>query len=435
MFSMLTMAPRLAHRSAVRAFRAALLAVLALAGAAAFAADTPLTLAEAQRRAVAKSRMLAAKDHAAVAARDMSVAARQLPDPVLKIGVDNLPVNRQERFSLTQDAMTQRRLGLMQELTRADKRRLRGERFEREADKSLAEKAAATAALERETALAWLDLHYAQAATALVTQQIDQAALEIQAAESAYRAGRGNQADIFGSRSTLAVLEDKAVDLMRRTGNARITLVRWIGDAAELPLGPKPATDTIGLEAALLETQLAQHPEVALLARQEDVAVTEAQLAKANKKADWSVELALQKRGPGYSDMISIGLSVPLQWDQKDRQDRELSARLAQVAQAGAEREEALRERIAQVRTMVNDWHTNRQRQVRYRQELIPFAEARTAALTAAYRGGKATLAEVLGARRGEIDVRLQALALEQETDRLWAQLNFLFPHTGGSGR
>ncbi|MFX4921872.1 hypothetical protein ABTC28_19130, partial [Acinetobacter baumannii] len=45
-----------------------------------------------------------------------------------------------------------------------------------------------------------------------------------------------------------------------------------------------------------------------------------------------------------------------------------------------------------------------------------------------AYRGGKASLAELLAARRNEIDVRQQALQLQMETARLWAQLNFLFP-------
>ena len=34
----------------------------------------------------------------------------------------------------------------------------------------------------------------------------------------------------------------------------------------------------------------------------------------------------------------------------------------------------------------------------------------------------------MLLARRNEIDVRLQALQLEIDTARLWAQLNFLFP-------
>jgi hypothetical protein len=45
-----------------------------------------------------------------------------------------------------------------------------------------------------------------------------------------------------------------------------------------------------------------------------------------------------------------------------------------------------------------------------------------------AYRGGKAGLADVLAARRNEIEVRVQALQLEMETARLWAQINFMFP-------
>jgi hypothetical protein len=34
----------------------------------------------------------------------------------------------------------------------------------------------------------------------------------------------------------------------------------------------------------------------------------------------------------------------------------------------------------------------------------------------------------VLAARRNEIDVRTQALQLEMDTARVWAQLNFLHP-------
>lgn len=427
-------APRMAHRSAARSFRVVLLVVSIVTGNSVFAAETPLTLAEAQRHAVERSRMLAAKDYAAQSSREMSVAAGQLPDPVLKLGIDNLPINGQDRFSLTQDFMTMRRVGVMQELTRSDKRRLRAERFEREAEKSIAEKAATTAAIERETALAWLDRFYAEAMSTALAEQIDQAKLEIQAAESAYRGGRGSQADIFSSRSALAALEDKASDINRRIGNAKIALARWIGDAAQQPLGDKPAVDTIRLDEATLDTQLNHHPELAVLARQEDIAVSEANLARANKKADWSVEVAVQKRGPGYSDMLSIGLSVPLQWDQKNRQDRELSSKLSQVEQAKAEREDTLLAHVAEVRAMLNEWHTNRQRQARYEKELTPLANSRTTATVAAYRGGKAALADVLAARRSEIDVRLQALQLAQETDRLWAQLNFLFPQNGGPG-
>lgn len=80
-----------------------------------------------------------------------------MPDPVLKLGIDNLPVSGPDRLSITADFMTMRRAGIMQELTRSDKRQLRAARFEREAEKTLAEKAFASASIERDTALAWLD--------------------------------------------------------------------------------------------------------------------------------------------------------------------------------------------------------------------------------------------------------------------------------------
>ncbi len=395
----------------------------------AIAADTPLLpLAEAQRLAVVRSRLLAAQDFAVTASREMAAAAGQLPDPVLKLGVDNLPVNGADRFSLTNDFMTMRQIGVMQEITRADKRKLRADRLEREAEKTLAEKDRATATIERDTALAWLDRYYAEAMAAVIAKQGAQARLEIQAAEGAYRSGRGNQSDIFAARSALASFDDRASEAERRVRNAKIMLVRWIGEAVDRPLAGKPVTDTIHLDPATLDTQLGHHPEIAVLLRQEEIIATDVQIAQANKNADWSVELAYQQRGPAYSNLISVGASIPLEWNQKNRQDRELSSKLANLEQAKAEREEMLREHVAETRTMINEWLNNRERYTRFERELLPLAKNRTLAVLIAYRGGKSSLTDVLAARRNEIDVHLQALQLEADTARLWAQLEFLFP-------
>jgi outer membrane protein TolC len=409
-----------------------LLAALAMSNQV-IAADMPLTLAQARHLAIERSRQLAAQDHAVAASRDMAVAAEQLPDPVLKFGIDNLPVTGADRYSLTSDFMTMRRVGVMQELTRADKRKLRASRFEREAEKSLAEKDVTAAAIERDTSLAWLDRYYAEAMAAVIAEQGTQAKLEVQAAEGAYRAGRGSQADLYTARSALALFDDRASEIQRRIRNATTMLGRWVGAAADVPLAGEPVTDTIRLDPATLDTQLAHHPQIAVLAKQEEIAQADARLAQANKKSDWSVEVAYQQRGPAYSNMISVGVSVPLQWDQRKRQDRELSAKLATVEQARAEREEALREHVAETRTMINEWENDRERSARYRRELIPLAQQRTAATITAYRGGKASLPDVLAARRNEIDVRIQALQLEADIGRLWAQLNFLFPETGAA--
>jgi outer membrane protein TolC len=391
-------------------------------------AEAPLTLAEAQRRAVERSYQIPAQDAAVSASREMAVAAGQLPDPVLKLGLDNVPADGADQFSLTRDFMTQRRVGISQEIVRSDKRHLRADRYEREAQKALAEKIAITAATQRDTALAWLDLYYAQAMSAVLVDQAKEVRLEIIAAESAYRAGRGSQADLFAAQGVLAGLEERTSEFNRRITTARIRLARWVGDRAQAPLGDRPAMDAVRLNADALELQLGHHPDIAVLSRQIEVANADVRIAQANKKADWSVELSYAVRGPAYSNMVSIGLSVPLQWDQRTRQDRELGARLAVVEQVRAQRDDLLRAHVAEVDAMLREWDNGRERQTRYQREIIPLARERTRAALTAFKGGKAGLTDLLLARRSEIDLSLQALQLEQDTARLWAQLNFLIP-------
>lgn len=392
------------------------------------AAESPLTLAEAQRLAAERSRQLSAQDSAVFAAREMAVAAGQLPDATLKAGIENLPVDGPDAFSLTRDFMTMRRIGVMQEFTREEKRQLRTERFQREAERALAEKSETLAAIQRDTALAWLDRYYSEAAAAIITEQSKAALLEIEAAEGAYRAGRGSQTDVYAARAALVTLDDRASEIERRIRSAKSALARWIDEAANAPLAAKPDIDTVPLDVNSLNLHLAHHPHISVLTRQEEIARTEARLAQAGKKADLGVEVVYSQRGPSFSNMVSVGVSIPLQWDQKNRQDREVAAKLAVAEQARAQRDEALRAHTAEARNMLYEWQNGRERRTRYASDLAPLASARTEAAIAAYRGGKAGLMEVLAARRNEIDVRMQALQLEAETARLWAQINFLFP-------
>ena len=361
-------------------------------------------------------------------AREMAVAAGQLPDPIATIGLNNVPVNGPDAWSVSRDFMTMRSVGVMQEITRADKREARAQRYEREADKALAEKDARLASIQRETALAWLDRYYAEAMARVVGDQITQARIEIEAADTAYRAGRGTLADVMMARSALATLEDRASEMGRRISAAKIALARWIGDDAQASLADRPAIDSIRIDARTLDEALLHHPQIAVLARQEAVAAAEVKVAQANKKPDWSVALMYSQRGSAYSNMVSLNVSVPLQWDQANRQDREVAAKLAMLDQSRAEREDMLRAHVAEVRAMLAEWENDRERSARYARDLLPLAAERTQATLGAYRGAKASITDVLMARRSEIDVRLQALQLEFDTARLWAQLNFLIP-------
>ena len=411
-------------------FALRLLAVAALSLAHSLhAAEPTLSLIEAQRLATERSRQLSAQDASVRSSREMAVAAGQLPDPILRFGIDNLPIEGADRFTLGRDFMTMRRIGVMQEVTGAEKRKLRSARFDREADRASAERNASLAAVQRDTAIAWLDVLYLERLRRLIADQAHELRLEIEAAESAYRSGKTSQAEVLFAHSARVVLDDRLAILDRRIRNARAILSRWVGaKAGTLALVGEPATDTLPIHLHALEEQLATHPNIASMSEEVSVLETDVALAQANKRPDWTWEVMYQKRGSNFSDMVGIGVSIPLQWDQKNRQDRELASKLALVERAQAQREEALRAHVAEVRTMVNEWENGRERLRRYARELVPLARERTQALVSAYRGGKIDLGSVVAARRGELEVSAQALEIEAETARVWAQLRYLYP-------
>ncbi len=389
-------------------------------------AAEPLTLADAQRLAVSRSQQLVANQAAASAARRLAQVAGQLPDPVLKVGVDNLPVNGPDRFSLTRDFMTQRRIGFMQELTGMEKRRLRGQRGAQDALRLQAEGQLLATNARRDTALAWLDRYYALQTRDVLLQQMDEGRLQVQAAEAAYRGARGSQAEVFAARSAVSLLEDKLNEVDRQARNAAVMLARWVGDDAQrVPVGAPPWRTT-ELDLGITQEHLETHPEVAVAAAMVHAAQLDVFLAQANQRADWTVEASYSQRGPAYSNMVSVGVSVPLQLDRANRQNQEVAARQALVDEALARYDDLLRREEAEVGVLLNDWRSGKQRVDRYASSLLPLAQQRTAAALAAYRGGKGDLAAVLAARRDELELRTQAFAAELETARAWARLTFL---------
>ena len=391
----------------------------------------PLSLDEALCLAEQHSRQLSAQDSAARAAREMAVAAGQRPDPTLGIGVNNLPIDGPDRFSVSRDFMTMRSLSLMQQFTRGDKLKARAARFEREADTAEARRAAALASTRQGAAATWLQLHWLQRLRELLAAQRDEARLQIDAADAAWRGGRGAQADVFAARSAVARIEDQIAEVERDVQAARILLARWVGeDAAQRPLAAPPATGTVHLDLTNAGAEWVHHPEIAVLAREEETARAAAEMARSEQRADWSAEVMVSQRGSAYSNMVSLNMTIPLQFDRANRQQRELAARLATVEQMRAEREETTRMHIAEARAMLLEWRNARERLRRYDESLAPLAAQRTQAALAAYRGGgMGTLSSVLEARRAEIDTAVERMRLEVIAARLWAQLEYLVPH------
>lgn len=392
------------------------------------AADAPLTLDAARQLAADRSRRLVGQDALVAAARERATASTRLPDPTLRVGVNNLPVTGADRFSLTQDFMTMRSIGVAQEFTREAKRKARQTRFEREADAVASAQAATRAEIDREVAVAWLERHFEEARHRLLLRQREEVRLQVEAAEALLKGARGSPADVLSARSQVEQLGDRLAESDQRIAVATNALARWIGPAANGPLAPPPAYDAAPFPDNELSSRLEHHPQLAVMTKQVGVAQAQAEIARTEQRADWSVELMYSQRGSAYSNMVSVNVSIPLQWNRKDRQDRELAAELSTLEAMKAEREEAVRAHEAEVREMLVESRSRRERQRRYDSTLLPLAQDRTRAALAAYRAGSGTLLSVLDARRNEIDVQLDRLQLERDVARLWAQLNYLIP-------
>ena len=123
--------------------------------------------------------------------------------------------------------------------------------------------------------------------------------------------------------------------------------------------------------------------------------------------------------------MVSFGVAVPLPLFAADRQDREIRASRAALAQARASREDMERQHRAELRSLLDEWQRLGSRIAALRTSLLPLAKDRIDLALAAYRGGSATLAQVLDTRRAEVEARAQVLALQRDRARVWAQLNF----------
>lgn len=396
-------------------------------------APAPLALAAAVQAAVQRAPSLRGAEAAARSAQELAVAAAQRPDPVLRLSLDNLPVDGPERFSTTRDFMTMRSVSVMQTFTREDKRLARAERFGREADVARAEHALRVAAIQRDTAMAWFERRAAEQRVALLRAQRDEAGLQVQAAEAAQRGGRGGSADVLAARDARAQIEQALLAADAERSSAARRLARWTGNAEDAPLAEAPALDRHAQMGRPVSDWLTHHPELAQISARETAAAADAAVARAERQPDWSAELMFSQRGARYSNMVSLAISLPLPWDRPQRQDRTLAARLSQAEALRAEREELALEHLAQTEAWIDGWRAGLARLALIDRERVPLAQQRMAAALAAYRGGSAPLAAVLEARRGELALRMERIDVELETARRWSQLEFLIPAAGGA--
>ncbi len=390
--------------------------------------DAALSIEEAVRLAIAGSHRIVANAAQIDAARERALAAGKRPDPVFTTGLQSVPLNGPDRLKLHNDSFTMTAFGIKQELTGRDKLAARAERYAREAESGEATRSLSAVEIARDTRLAWLARSYLESVASLLDDEAREVAHHIEAVDAAYRGGRGTQSEALAIRTELERIADRQRQNARDLAIARARLARWIGEAAAQPLterAPLVARPQLLEAQAALQRQLDGHPALKRLAAQEASARAEAEVARTERSADWSVELAVGVRRPTYSNLGTINFSIPITWNRAERQDREWAARRAEADAAAADLEEARRIAVSDLRAASDSWQHDRARLARYDAAFIPLAAQRSSAALAAWRGGVGNLAAVLDARHAQIETRLEQLKLERELAETAVQLDY----------
>lgn len=388
-----------------------------------FAAETPtLDLDQAARLAVTQQPQLQAREAAIRSLGETAVAVRQLPDPMLSVGLASVPV---DTFKFTQEPMTQAILGVSQTLPGGAKRQLAGQRAERQITEARDLLNAERRRIERDARLAWLDVYEPDTSLALVRQIEAEDARQVAWSKSVYQTGKLSQDDALSIQSQLETIHDRQAELELQVTRTRSVLARWIGEAAQGSLARLPEAGPL-LPLADLESRLERQPELVSLAAAVAVSQAEADEAREAVKPDWTVGLEYGLRGAGQPGLISINVGADLPLFHAQRQDRRLAAKLADVEQAEQMKADRRRALLADLRTAYAEWQVADERIRRYDQRIIPLAEQRVASALNAYRVDQAGYDRVLEARRAGLEAQINRIAQQVARARAALQIRYL---------
>jgi outer membrane protein TolC len=224
--------------------------------------------------------------------------------------------------------------------------------------------------------------------------------------------GGGLAADSVGPKQEAALLAEQEDQLQQDRSQQRAALRRWIGSRASEPLSGRLPHWPV--DAQHYQHNLQRHPDLVVFEAMTDEAQAEVRQAMAEKQSDWSWELAYQKRGAAFGDMLSVQFSFDLPLFPGSRQNPRIAAKQAQLSQLAAERQASEREHAQQLDHDLAEYHRLQRALERSRQTLVPLAEEKVKLSLAGYRAGASDLASVITARRELIEARLKQIDFEQ---------------------
>ncbi|KNC93066.1 TolC family protein [Trabulsiella odontotermitis] len=388
----------------------------------------PMTLAQTLTAAQHYSAELSASRNEAQALSSMADSARELPDPKLKFGIENLPVQGSNDRRFTREGMTMSRIGVMQSYISSEKRDRKAETLQAEARGVTAKSEAIRAALQRDTAQAWLDLALSEKALAAARKLVDETVRQQGTQKASVGAGTAAPESVLALQVSLGAMRDKVTLAERDVRLAQARLLQLSGETITGVSGKLPPYQRLPADEKTLVEGVALHPEVIAAAREANTAKARSAQSAIAAIPDVEVEVYYGHRAEGYDDMAGVMFTVDMPLFQSKRQDKDYAADVSRTYQANDQLALTEREHVAQVNSLVAEYQAASALWLRQTDEILPLQQRRLALLTAQYRAGQSDLSTLLSARRDLLDTTLTAIQAEKEVARNWAAIHYLIP-------
>jgi outer membrane protein TolC len=388
--------------------------------------DVPLTIAEAEDLALAAEPGQQSLRARAAALEEQAVAAGALPDPMLRLGLNNYPI---ESGGFTTEGMTNAGAVYRQAFPRGDTRSLNNLKFTRLAAAQTSEADARGDDVLTAARVAWLDLYYWTQARDLVRESrpfFDDLAT---ITRSLYAVGRRNQQDVLRAELELSRLDDRLIDIERQQMRARAQLGQWIGDDAERRVADKlpqwddapPLEDLV----ASLQAHATMQAADARIAAQD----TSVDIAEQRNKPGWALDVGYAHRngslpnGDPRSDFVTVGVTVDLPFFRKKSVDSTLSAALQDRSAALADKERLRRSLESRLTAEYSRWQELSRRLALYEERILVQARDHAQASLLAYQNDRGNFADVMRGYIDDLNTRIDYVRLNVEREQAYAVL------------
>ena len=413
-------------RSALIHTTVAVLAITIIVAPAYARPDTPLTLAEAEDLALAEEPGQLALEARAAALDERAIVAGELPDPMLRVGLNNFPL---ESGGFSTEGMTQAMVGYRQAFPAGKTRSLSYEKFGLLSDQ-MSENANARGRSVRTAAQkAWLELYFLDRAETLIRESRPFFADLAEITRSLYAVGRKTQQDVLRAELELSRLDDRLIDIERRRGRARSALTEWIGEDARRPVASSfpnwnslaPLTD--------LKKGLRSHPALLAAGAQVDANAAGVKIADERSKPSWALDIGYGYRegnlpnGDPRSDLVTVGVTVGLPFFRKKSVDSTLTAALQDRSAAKSSMLRLERELGSQLEAEHAQWRELTRRLDLYDTRILNQAKGQAEAALLAYQSDAGDFADVMRSYIGYLNTQIEHIRLSVDRAQSYAVL------------